>query len=49
MFGEYYLAEQEIMQRFLLAQEGETYSQTEYSLREQKHIQRIILPKTGDT
>ena len=37
------------MQRYLLAQEGETYSQTEYSLREQKHIQRLILPKTGDT
>ena len=49
MFGDYSLTEQEIMQRFLLAQEGETYSQKEYSLREQKHIQRIILPKTGDT
>ena len=30
-FGEYSLEEQEIMQRFLLAQEGETYSQTDYS------------------
>ena len=48
-FGEYSLAEQEIMQRYLLAQEGETYSQTEYSLRKQKHIQRLILLKTGDT
>ena len=49
MFGEYSLEEQEIMQRFLLAQEGEIFSQTDYSLGEQKIIQGLILPITGDT
>jgi hypothetical protein len=43
------LEEQEIMQKFLLAQEGETYSQTDYSLGGQKNIQELILPITGDT